>query len=494
MKSIAPDGGAVCTRFAASPGGGLHVSSARTALLNWLFARHRGGRFILRIDDIDPRRQRGAFVRDILEALRWLGLDWDEGPEVSGPKPPYRQSRRTDLYADAVNRLKAAGQAYECFCEPVQEDDAFLQEHSVCDGRCRDLAEADRDRLRDEGCRPAVRLRMAPGAITFDDVIQGPVSVEAETMDDFVIARADGTPVSWFAGVVDDAAMGITHVIRPADHLPDTPKQIRLYEALGAPPPVFAHVGPVLARGSNKRLSRRHGAVTVQDFRDDGYLPDAMVDYLARMGLGSEDASEIFSLNELAARFDLSRVSPGGVSWDPGELRRVNGQHMRRLSPEERVAGTLPFLKGAGLVPESPDDETMDRVRLVVDILADRLTTFRDIIDEAALFFSDDCACDRASVVRWLSWERASAMLGRLKEVLAVQEPFTVEALEACVRDFARTEGLALGRVIHPLRAAVTGEREGPRIFRVLAALGRERCLARIDRALAMPAEPRQDS
>jgi len=494
MSDSTPNPTPVRTRFAPSPSGTLHIGGARTALFNWLFARQQGGQFILRIDDTDAARSSEESIRGILEAFDWLDLDWDEGPRVSGPHAPYFQSERRTVYEEALERLRDRGAVYECFCTPddleaMRERARREKREQVYDGRCRDLTDEQRERLRAEGRQPAIRLRMAPGTIRFDDLIRGSVSVEADTIGDIIIVRPNGAPIYQFASVVDDAVMGITHIIRAAEHLSNTPKQIRLFEALGAPLPVFAHVGLVLAEGSREKLSKRHGAVGVQEFRDQGYLPAALVNYLARLGWGMDDKSEIFSRDDLIAHFDVARVNPSGAAWDSKKLLWVNGEYLRALPLDERVERALPFLQEAGLVPETPDAETMDRVRFVVDALGERLKTFAEIVEQAGFFFSDDYEYDPKGVKKRLRKEGVPDLLENLKALLAEQEPFTIDALEERVRAFAEAEGVGAGKVIHPLRMALTGRTTGPGIFHVVVGLGREACLRRIDRTLTFLAE-----
>ena len=482
--------GPVRTRFAPAPSGYLHIGGARTALFNWLFARGRGGQFILRIDDTDAARSSEESIRGILDGLRWLGLDWDEGPQVGGPFAPYYQSERKAIYSEALKRLRDRGLAYECYCTAEELDrdreQAKLEKGpQVYSGRCRDLSETERQAFRAEGRRPAIRLRLAPGTIAFDDLIRGTVRFEAETIGDFVIVRADGTPVYQFASVVDDASMRVTHVIRAAEHLANTPKQIRLFEALDAPPPTFAHVPLVLAEGSREKLSKRHGAVAVQDFRDRGYLPEAMVNYLARLGWSYDDKQEVFSVDELKQLFRLERVNPSGAAWDSKKLLWLNGEYIRALPVADRVRGVVPFLKRQGLLPAAVDEALQQRLEAVVETVGDRLKTFESILDYAALF-TEDYPYDPAGVSKRLSAGYVPGMLRRLKAVLADQEPFSAPALEERLRAFAEAEGLPAGKVIHPLRMALTGKTEGPGIFEVLACLGRQRAIARIDRTLRM--------
>jgi len=482
---------AVRTRFAPSPSGTLHIGGARTALFNWLFARGRGGQFILRIDDTDAARSSEASIAGILDGLRWLGLDWDEGPQVGGPFAPYHQSERAGLYAEALKRLMERGLAYECYCTPEELDrererTRAQERPQIYNGRCRDLTDAAREALRAEGRRPAIRLRVAEGTITFHDLIRGTVSVEAATIGDFVIVRGNGTPVYQFASVVDDAAMGITHIIRAEEHLANTPKQIRLFEALGAPLPAFAHVPLVLAEGSREKLSKRHGAVAVQEFRDRGYLPEAMVNYLVRLGWSLDDKREVFSVEDLKRSFTLERVNPSGAAWDSKKLLWLNAQYIKDVPLAERVRRVIPFLQREGLLPKDVDEAARRRVEAVVEAVGDRLKTFESILDSAAFFFTEDYPYDPKGVAKRLKREYVPGLLKRLKGVLAEQEPFTVEALEERIRAFAEAEGLSAGKVIHPLRMALTGQTTGPGLFEVVACLGRERAQARIDRTLTM--------
>jgi nondiscriminating glutamyl-tRNA synthetase len=486
--------GPVRTRFAPSPSGYLHIGGARTALFNWLFARGRGGQFILRIDDTDAARSSDESIQGIVDGMEWLGLDWDEGPRVGGPHAPYYQSERKALYAAALKRLVDQGRAYWCYCTPEEleaERAAALRAKrpQVYSGRCRDLTEAQQAAFRAEGRRPAARLKVEPGLITVRDLIRGSVSVEAETIGDWVLVRPNGAPIYNFASVVDDAAMGITHIIRAVEHLANTPKQIRLFEALGAPLPAFAHVSLVLAEGGREKLSKRHGAVAVQEFRDHGYLPEAMVNYLVRLGWSYDDQREIFSIDELKRYFALDRVNPSGASWDSKKLLWINGEYVKALPAEERARRCAPFLEKAGLVKGPLDAEALGRLVAIVEALGDRLRTFEDIVEHAACFYTEDYAYDPEGVSKRLRGAHVPALLAQLKALLAQQEPFTVEVIEAAVRALAERAGLKPGEVFHPLRMALTGKTAGAGLFEIVALLGRQRAVERIDRTLRLLAE-----
>ena len=461
---------AVRVRFAPSPTGFLHVGGARTALFNWLFARHLGGAFILRIEDTDRSRSTEENIGYILEALTWLGLDWDEGPPAAG----YRQTERFDLYRAHAERLVRAGRAYYCDCQPEQLDAE------------RKAAEARKETFRYSGrCRTrglaagALRLRIPDeGSTVVNDLINGPVVFEHRQLDDWILARTDGTPTYNFCVVVDDVDMRISHVIRGNDHLSNTPKQVLLYEALDFPVPQFAHVSMILGP-DRSRLSKRHGATAVQSFRDEGILPEAMVNYLARLGWSHGD-QEIFTRAELIERFDIKDVAPSGAIFDRTKLEWLSQEYLKATDGARLVEMAVPFIEKAGL-PVPPD-----RTRLagMLETLRERAKTLVELVETGRFYFERPSAYEAKAAEKFFTADGARR-LDTLIERLQALEPFTAEALEAAVRALAAELSLKLVDLAQLARLAATGRTASPPIFQVLALLGREETLARLRAARA---------
>jgi len=458
----------VRVRFAPSPTGHLHVGGARTALFNWLFARHHGGAFILRIEDTDPSRSTDENVGLIVDALSWLGLDWDEGP----PAPGYRQTERLATYREHAARLLAQGRAYYCDCSPETLDAA------------RKAAEARKETFRYSGrCRErglaagALRLRIPDdGATVVDDLIHGPVTFEHRQLDDWILVRTDGTPTYNFCVVVDDVTMRISHVIRGNDHLSNTPKQILCYEALHEPVPAFAHVSMIL--GADKsRLSKRHGATSVQAFRDAGIVPDAMVNDLARLGWSHGD-QEIFTRDELIRLFDIKDVASSGAVFDLVKLEWLNHEAIKAMDGARLAALARPFIARAGLAV--PLDDA--RLARAMETLRERAKTLVELVEIGRFYFERPREYEPKAVAKFFGRPGAER-LGRLAERLAALAEFTAPAIEAVYRDLTAALGLKLVDLAQLTRLAVTGRTASPPLFDVLAILGREETLARVQAA-----------
>ncbi len=475
----------VRVRFAPSPTGFLHVGGARTALYNYLFARSRGGTFVLRIEDTDAGRSSEASVNEILAALRWLGLSWDEGPGADGGHGPYFQSQRTDFYRRAAARLAQGGHAYPCFCtaeelEQRRAAQAARGEDPKYDGRCRTLSPADRD-ARVASDRPHA-LRFALGAseeVAWDDVVRGHVSFRSDVLDDFVLVRSDGLPTYNFACVVDDLEMRITHVVRGDDHISNTPRQLLLYRALGAAPPVFAHASMILGP-DGKRLSKRHGATSVEAFGELGIVPEGMVNFLALLGWAYDGRQELFTLAELEKAFTLERVGAHPAVFDTQKLEWVNAQHLKRLDEAERVRRVVAFLESRGhdLTERSPEWR-----RVFVRALGDRLRTLADAETWGAFALRGTLEFEPEAWTDLASRPAASRVLERLADLLRADEEFSLASLEAGTRALAAELGLKPGEVISPARVALTGRRAAPGIFEVMWLLGRQPCVARLEAA-----------
>jgi nondiscriminating glutamyl-tRNA synthetase len=484
------------TRFAPSPTGFLHIGGVRTALFNWLFARHHGGQFVLRIDDTDQERHVDDAVKRILGGFRWIGIDWDEGPEVGGPFGPYYQSQRADSYRAAAEKLLAAGQAYRDFStdsERAAEKSAAQRDKRAYRFRRKELSASEAAQFEAEKRPFALRFAVPPGrTLVLHDMIKGDVEFATDEIGDFVIVRPDGTPLYNFASVVDDTAMQITHVVRADEHLSNTFPQLLLFEALGAGLPAFAHVPYVAEPGSKSKMSKRKIAeyeklgilVYIHQYIEKGYLPDALLNYLARLGWSFDGTQEIFTRPELIEKFSLERVNSSPASHDQDKLFWIEGEWMKTLPLEQKVAGVLPFLTGEGLVAEPLTAPDRARIEAVITALGDRLKVFSDILKMGRFFFTDALVLDPDAVKKRLRKEGVPAMLADLERELTQVEPFDLVTLEKAVHAYAERTGRKMGDVVNPLRVAVTGQGVGPGLYDCLAILGRDACLARIRQTL----------
>ena len=485
-------------RIAPSPTGPLHIGTARTALFNYLFARHTGGTFLLRLEDTDVARSTAAFEKDILDGLHWLGITWDEGPGVAGageagPYAPYRQTQRLATYAEAAARLLTADQAYPCYCLPEElAADRRAQEEAKLParygGRCAALTPAERAAREGEGRPAAIRFRVRPGVVGWDDLVRDRVEIDTANLGgDFVIVRGDGNPLYHFTVVVDDAAMEISHVIRGEDHVSNTPKHILLFEALGHTPPVFAHL-PLILNPDGTKMSKRKSQTAVADYIAQGFLREALVNYFAFMGWSPGTEEEVFSLAELAERFELDKVQKGGARFDRERLEWVNGQWIRRLEDEDLVSRLMPFLEAAhvvGVIDRTPGD---DEVRALLPMVRERLPTLAAIVDVVGFLWVDDLAVDAEALVP-KRWDAATTLSGltEARAALAAHDDVTWEAdeLEPPLRALVEAHGWKAGDLFMAIRVATTGKTATPPLFDTLVALGRERTLARLDSVIA---------
>lgn len=469
----------VRTRFAPSPTGELHLGNARTAVLNWAFARHHGGAFVLRFEDTDRARSAEDAEGRIREGLRWLDLDPDEGPGAGGPYGPYRQSERGALYRDHAERLLDRGHAYHCYCTPEELEarrEAAEGGRLRYDGRCRGLTAEEEARLRSEGRRPAVRFRVEAGPVDFRDRIRGAVSIDAGEFGDPVILRSDGRPTYNFAVVVDDLLMEITHVIRGVGHLSNTPKQILLYQALEAEPPAFAHIPHVRGPGGTP-LSKREGARGLSHYRSEGHHPDAVVNYLTLLSWSSETGDEILSRDRIVAEVDLDRVGRSDVELDPEKMRWLSGRHIAAEAPERLSARLRPFLEEAG-----PELGEADRVR-IAEVVRDRIQLLREAVDDVRTVFPEPRPEPEAAEA--LAAESAPGVLRAALSALEECGGWTREEVSGAI-DRARSTVPAGGRdFYHPIRAALTGALEGPELSGVIYMLGPERVAARLEAAVS---------
>lgn len=488
----------VRTRFAPSPTGFLHIGGVRTALFNWLLARHHGGQFLLRIDDTDQQRHVEDAVARILDGFRWIGIDWDEGPEVGGPHGPYYQSQRSDKYRAAAEQLIASGHVYRDYstdAERAADKAAAEREKRAYRFRRKPVTDAELAQFEAEGRPYALRFEVPPHRmLVLQDAIKGPVQFSTDEIGDFVIVRPDGSPLYNFASTVDDADMQITHVVRAEEHLSNTFPQLLLFEALGAPLPTFAHIPYVAEPGSKAKMSKRKTEeyeqkgvlILLHQYIERGYLPEAMLNYLARLGWSFDDSQELFERAELIEKFGLERVNSSPASHDQDKLFWVQSEWMKRQSLDEKIAGVTPYLVREGLVTEPLDDATRTRIGQVVEALGDRLKVFSDILKMGRYFFTETLTHDPDAVKKRLKKDGVPAMLTELDGLLASVEPYDLATLEQAVHAFAERTGRKMGDVVNPLRVATTGQGVGPGLYDCLVILGRDSCRRRIAETLAM--------
>lgn len=484
----------VRVRFAPSPTGKLHIGGARTAIYNWAFARANHGTFILRIDDTDPTRSTAENTQVILRAMRWLGLDWDEGPEVGGAYGPYAQTERLDMYREAAERLLAEGRAYPCFCTPAQleadreEARARKDPFQGYQRRCRNIP-ADEARARMEAGEPyTIRIKVPEdrGDVVIDDAVHGRVVFDAKELDDFVIFRSDGTPTYNFATVVDDAAMGITHVIRGDDHLSNTPRQVMVYEALGAPVPTFAHISMILG-ADGKKLSKRHGATSVEEYRDAGYLSDAFVNYLSLLGWSLDGETTIIPRDVLASRFSLDRISKNPATFDPAKLDWMNAEYINAMDDDTFVEQiVIPQLAAADkeVVRGSHTDAWWS---LLASIVRPRTKMPADAAQVAAPIFASakTLSYDEKSVAKSLAKEGMGTVLDAARVALGTlaADDWTAANIDAALEPLPDALELKKRIVFQAIRVAECGNMVSPPLGETMQLIGRDDCLARIDRA-----------
>lgn len=485
----------VRVRFAPSPTGKLHIGGARTAIYNWAFARANGGTFILRIDDTDPTRSTDENTQIILRAMRWLGLDWDEGPEVGGDFGPYSQTERLDLYKQTAERLLAEGKAYPCFCTPEQlaaDREAAQARKDPFQGyqrRCRDLSPEEAQARIDAGEPYVLRIKVSEdrGNVVINDAVHGEVAFDAKELDDFVIFRSDGTPTYNFATVVDDALMGITHVIRGDDHLSNTPRQVMVYEAMGAPVPVFAHISMILG-ADGKKLSKRHGATSVEEYRDAGYLSDAFVNYLALLGWSLDGETTVIPRDVLASQFSLERISKNPATFDPKKLDWMNAEYINAMSNADFADQImLPELLKAGLIKEGFEADAA-WLGALAEIVRPRTKMPADAATVAAPVFAtaETLAYDEKSVSKGLAKEGMGAVLDAAKVALEALDEWTPANIDAALEPLPEVLDVKKRLVFGAVRVAECGNMVSPPLGETMALIGRDDCLARIDRARPM--------
>jgi glutamyl-tRNA synthetase len=484
-RSIRRMSDSVRTRFAPSPTGFLHVGTARTALYSYLFARRNNGQFVLRIEDTDTERNVADSAAGIVDGLRWLGLDWDEGYLKGGPHGPYVQTERLDRYHAAVNALVAHGVAYLCYCtnEELDQRRRAAEAHGLppgYDGHCRNLRPDQVRAYEAEGRRPAVRFRLPDsGETVVEDVIRGRVVFDNATLTDFVILRANGVPTYHFSATFDDVDMGVTHVIRGEDLFPSTPRHVHLFRALGRPaPPVFAHL-PLIVGEDRRKLSKRRHKVSVQQYRDDGYLPEALVNYLALLGWSLDDHSELFTLADLERVFSLERVSRNPAAFDTKKLDALNGHYLRQLPHAEFAARAWPFVEAAAFSGADPAV-----LAKAAPLVQERVNHLTEVPGMVGFLFGDEVEVDQAAAAKVLT-EDGRALLTEAAARLDKLEPWTAATVEETLRGLQTERGLKPKTAFQPVRLAITGRLVSPPLFESMELLGKPRSLARLERAAA---------
>jgi glutamyl-tRNA synthetase len=487
--------GTVRVRFCPSPTGNPHVGLARTALFNYAFARHVGGTFVFRIEDTDASRDSEESYDTLLEVLRWLGFDWDEGPEVGGPFAPYRQSERYDIYADVARRLLGAGRAYHCYCSQQELEERNERAKAEgrtpgYDGHCRSLTATQLDTFIAEGRRPVVRFRMPDTTISFDDLVRGTISFESEHVPDYVLVRANGHPLYTLVNPVDDALMEITHVLRGEDLLSSTPRQLALYDALAeigvgtGRPPRFGHLPYVMGPG-NKKLSKRDPENNLLGYRERGFLPEGLLNYLALLGWAIADDRDIFTLEEMIEAFEISRVNPNPARFDLKKCEAINAAHLRALPPGELAERVVPYLQAAGLLGDPVSREQQTLLEQVAPLIQERMTTLAEAVDMVGFLFVDDANfhLDPDDAAKLLDDEGARIVQASYDALVGL-EKWDTDSIETALRTSLIEERALKPRIAFgPVRVAVTGRRISPPLFESLELLGRDRSLARLSAA-----------
>ncbi len=476
-------------RFAPSPTGYLHIGGARTALFNWLYARHYGGTFVLRIEDTDQVRSTQEAVEVILEGLKWLGLDWDEGPEKGGEYGPYFQMERLPLYQEFTQKLLKEGKAYYCYC--TREELMASRERQSKEGKtpkydrhCLNLSEEQRKKYEEEGRKPVVRLKVPSKKVIFNDLLRGEVVFDSEVLSDLVILKSEGIPTYNYAVVVDDALMKISHVMRGDDHISNTPKQILIYEALGFSLPEFAHL-PMIMGPDHTRLSKRHGATSVVEYKKMGYLPEAVVNYIALLGWSSGDGREVFSTEELIREFTLEKISRHAAIFNLEKLNWLNNEHLKRMSVDSLTERLIPFLEEANyLRKEDLSPSKINWLKEIARLMQGRFRNFSQFIEFTDYFFQDKIDIEPQVWESVLNKEGVPQILQLLKDKLSSLEVWKEENIENAVRDVASSLKIKGGEIIHPTRVALTGKKIGPGLFELMAVLGQKKAIERLEEAL----------
>jgi len=475
-------------RFAPSPTGYLHLGNARTALFNWLFVRANNGKFILRIEDTDIARSKDIYFKSIVEDLKWLGLNWDEGPDIGGPFAPYRQSERIELYREYAQKLIKKNKAYPCFCSDSELKERRQQALKKglapkYDNRCRSLTPSQIDNFKKKGLKPALRFKVPDKKLIVRDLIRGEVIFDTSLMGDFVIMKSTNTPSFNFAVVCDDYSMQISHVIRGEDHLPNTPKHILLFEALNATPPEFAHMSLTTAPGG-QRLSKRAGAVSVANYRELGYLPETMVNYLALLGWAPKGDKEIVSCDQMIKEFRIEKVSKSSEAFDPAKLDWMSGMYIRSADIGRLTKLVIPYLIDKKFIKKECADKKFDEVKKIVTAIRDHLNHLSEITDHAKVFFVDIDIKDK-EVKNLLATAEAKSVLNSSLENVEKLDSLSDENFSSLIKSIQRDTSLKGKKIYQPLRAAITGKLHGPELKLIMPILGKEKCITRLKKALS---------
>jgi glutamyl-tRNA synthetase len=470
-------------RFAPSPTGYLHIGGARTALFNWLYVRHYGGTFILRIEDTDKLRSTPEAVNAILDGMHWLGLDWDEGPGKGGEYGPYFQMQRLDFYKQYIDQLLAAGKAYYCYCsseelEARRKKQLAEGQQPKYDRKCLHLSEAEKEQFKKEERKPAIRLKMPENQIIVHDLIKGKMDFDSRLLSDFVIVKSDGIPTYNFAVVIDDILMKISLVMRGDDHISNTPKQIVIYQALGANLPDFAHI-PMIMGPDNTRLSKRHGATSVLEYKKMGFLPESVVNYIAHLGWSSGTNQELFSIKELIKGFTLDKISSHAAIFSMEKLNWFNSEYLKKMSDRTYAEMLLPYLEEVNFMDSQVSDEQFQWLKKVVSLMKSRVRNFRQFLEYADYFFTDDFKIED-DAAKVLEQEGVIKTLDGLIERLEQITQWTEENIEQAVREFASTMNLKGKQIIHPARVSLSGKKVGPSLFSLMEVLGKEKNIKRL--------------
>ena len=476
-------------RFAPSPTGPFHIGGARSALFNWLVARNKNGKFLVRVEDTDLARSTRESEEDIKAALKWLGLNWDEGIDVGGENGPYRQTERLDIYHKEIQRLLDEGKAYYCYCTEEELEESRTQQLAegktpVYNDHCRSLTEEEIAKYKESGRKPVIRLRVPKeGVFAFDDMVRGHVTFQAAGVGDFIIMKSDGIPVYNFAVVVDDALMNITHVIRAEEHLSNTPRQIAIYQALGYDIPKFGHISLILG-SDHKKMSKRHGATSVDEYRKMGYLSDAVVNYLALLGWAPKGEQEIFTREELIEQFSMKRVSANDAVFDIEKLNWINFQYMKQLSPEELLELTLPFIINAGYITGPLSDEKKEWLKKVVWFVRDHLYYGAQTPENVKIFFEELPAIKDEEMLDIMSRETSKMIIKSFAEKLSDLDTFNESSIKDVFSNLMKESGIKGKAAFEPVRIALTGEIHGPGLYTLIELFGKEKTIQRLKSSL----------
>ncbi len=469
------------TRIAPAPTGPCHVGIARTALFNYLFTRKHGGRFVMRLEDTDVERNRTEYEQDVYDSLRWLGLDWDEGPDVGGDYGPYRQSERKEIYQSHLRRLIEADHVYPCFCTPEElqverERRQKLKMPPRYNGKCASLSKEEQEALKAQGKVFSMRFRMPDRRIAFEDMIRGRVEFDGKDIGDFVVVKPNGDFIFHLSNVVDDIEMAISHVIRGEDHVSNTPRHIALAEALGATPPIYAHI-PLILNPDRSKMSKRKNPTSVSIYREQGYLPEAMTNFLALIGWSSGTEEEVFTLDELVEKFSIEAVNRAGAIFDIEKLNWLNGHYIRKLPLDELQEKLSPYL---------PDADP-DYLGQIIPLIHERLKRLDEVVSLTDFFFAEELEYDPGLLIaKKHTPEESKVALEKVLGAISGLDDFSVESLETALRSLVEELGWKTGHLFMSIRVAVTGSTATPPLFQTMAVLGKDKCLARIRRAIEM--------